>query len=144
VLHQEGGPADRLHAASNVPAGISAQPQSLPNVSSTAHSAGGSQPEQSKQQSHSEHKILQQQQQQQQQQQVPAAHSTPQMPQMPPLPQAAKLPEIDEPTAEALINSRVQPAGRQGNLRIPMGWLDTPSMGKPIMNFIPMKVFYYS
>lgn len=59
---------------------------------------------------------------------------------MPPLPQVPRPPESEAPAPEELINSRVQPAGKQSNLRIPLGWLDTPNMGNPIMNFIPMKV----
>ncbi len=58
---------------------------------------------------------------------------------MPQVPVPALPPEAEAPPAEAAIHSRPLPAGQQGNLRIPLGWLDTPSMHQPWGCFVPIK-----
>jgi len=59
---------------------------------------------------------------------------------MPPVPVPDKPPEPEAPPAETAIHSRPLPAGQQGNLRIPLGWLDTPSYHQPWGVFVPIKV----
>ena len=59
---------------------------------------------------------------------------------MPPMPLPMQPPEPEPHTAEQAIHNRPLPAGQQSNLRIPLGWLDTPSMHQPWGTFVPIKV----